>query len=168
MPKRNRGPSLFRRRDANVQVYPQSIGSCWIAIIGIRWIELKEFFRPIARPGAANDGRTLRGPETSSDASFRAELRSSSHCFRALPPPREGLFSFFDVRAGAAHIDPGDGDLVMPSAISRTCDETHFMIAAVSTWGPSELTLERPVESGLRLIPNVAGDFRDTSRCPFK
>ena len=50
----------------------------------------------------------------------------------------------------------------------RTRDDASFMIAAVSTWGPSELTLERPVESRLRLIPDVAGNFRDTSRCPLK
>src|SRR5215471_18792805 len=90
------------------------------------------------------------------------------HCFRTLPPPREGLSSFSDGRAGAARIGPRGGVLVLPSAISRKRGERHFMIAAVSTWGPSELTFERPVESRLRLISNVAGDFRDTSRCPFK
>lgn len=85
----------------------------------------------------------------------------------------EGLFLetdfvFFSDGNGAAHISPRSGAVVLPSAISLPRDERPFMIAAVSTWWPTELTFERPVESRLRLIPDVAGDFCDTSRCPLK
>ena len=63
---------------------------------------------------------------------------------------------------------PGAGVLVLPSAISWRRDEPLFMIAAVLTRRPSELALESPVESCFRFIPDVAGDFRDTSRCLFQ
>ena len=77
-------------------------------------------------------------------------------------------FVRFSDGKGAAHIGPRGGAVVPPSAISLLRDERPFVIAAVSTRGPSELTLERPVESRLRLIPDVAGDFRDTSRGSFE
>src|SRR6516225_5048629 len=89
-------------------------------------------------------------------------LLQSASSFR-----RETLFFFLMAGLGRRIIEPGGGDLVLLSAISWTRDRP-FMIAAVSTWGPSELTLERPVKSCLRLIPDVVGDFCDTSRCPFK
>src|SRR5205814_8836120 len=77
-------------------------------------------------------------------------------------------FVLFSEGKGSAHIGPRGGAFVLPLTICSPLDEKAFMIAAVSTRGSSELTLERPVESSLRLIPDVAGDFCDTSRCRFK
>jgi hypothetical protein len=37
------------------------------------------------------------------------------------------------------------------------------MIAAVSAWWLSKLTLECPIEGRLRFVSDIGGDFRDTS-----
>jgi hypothetical protein len=47
-------------------------------------------------------------------------------------------------------------------------DQPMFMIATVPPWRQSEFALERPVESCFRLIPDITGDFCDTSRCSLE
>lgn len=90
------------------------------------------------------------------------------HGFRALLRAGEEHRPLSDGSAAATDINRRVGALVALSVIPRLCDDRSFMIAAVLTWGSSELTLERAVERCFRLIPNVTGDFRYTSGCLFQ
>jgi len=42
------------------------------------------------------------------------------------------------------------------------------MLAAVSAWGLSKLTLECAIEGSFGFVSDISGDFRNASRCPFE